>query len=216
MDKSKLLLKLKEEKVVAVIRGESEEQVLKTIEAVHKGGINFLEITFTIPHCQQIIAKIHKTYKNDDSVVIGAGTCLDPTSARLAILAGAQFVVCPHFDKEIVKLCNSYQIPVIPGATTVKDMLDCLRYGANIIKLFPADTFGYKSIKAFKAPLPQIEIMPTGGVSASNINDWLDNGAYAVGTGGSLTAGTKIDDFVAVTSEAEKLVTAVKMWHNKL
>jgi 2-dehydro-3-deoxyphosphogluconate aldolase/(4S)-4-hydroxy-2-oxoglutarate aldolase len=210
MEKAKLMLKLKEEKIVAVIRGNNEEEVLKIVDAVHKGGINFIEITFTVPHCELIIAKLAEKFKDDESIVIGAGTCLDIVSARMAILAGAEFVVCPHFDKEIVKLCNSYRIPVMPGATTVKDMLDCLRYGAEVIKLFPGDSFGPKAIKAFKGPLPQAEIMPTGGVSVENINEWIDNGAYAVGTGGSLTAGAKTGDFAAVTAEAEKFVAAVK------
>ena len=210
MKKIELLSKLEKEKIVAVIRGENEEEVLKIVDAVHKGGINFLEITFTIPHCEQIIAKLSQQYEDNKDIVIGAGTCLDTTAARLAISAGAQFVVCPHFDKEIMKLCNSYHIPILPGATTVKDMIGCMRYGADVIKLFPGDSFGPSAIKAFKGPLPQAEFMPTGGVSLTNINDWLDNGAFAVGTGGSLTKGAKTGDFAAITAEAEKFVAAIK------
>jgi len=212
MNKIAMLSKLQQEKLVAVIRGKNEEQVLKTVEAVHKGGINFLEITFTIPRAQEIIAKLTDAYAGDEDIVIGAGTCLDIVSARLAISAGAQFVVCPHFNREIVMLCNQYCIPVFPGATTVKDMLECLSYGAGIIKLFPGDVMGPSAIKAFKGPLPQAEFMPTGGVTVDNLHQWLASGAIAVGTGSSLTKGAASNDFDAVTAEAQKFVQAVQSY----
>lgn len=210
MDKSELLLKMKQEKIVAVIRGDNQEQVEKIVDAVCRGGIHFLEITFTIPRAEEVIAALSMKYKDDKDVVIGAGTCLDVVSARLAISAGAQFIVCPHFDEEIMMLCNGYRIPCLPGATTVKDMIQALRYGAEIIKLFPGDIFGPKAIKAFKGPLPQADFMPTGGVSSDNIQEWIKNGAVAVGTGGSLTKGALSNDYEAIVEEASKLVRLVK------
>lgn len=133
----------------------------------------------------------------------------------MAISAGAQFIVCPHLDTEIMKLCNSYRVPCFPGAANVKDMLECLRYGAEVIKLFPGDTFGPKAVKAFKGPLPQADFMPTGGVNAANLTEWLDNGAVAVGTGGSLTKGAAAGDFDAVRLEAEKLVNIVRAYDQR-
>ena len=215
MDKTTLLTELKKEKLVAVIRGQSEEEVSNIVDAVYKGGIHFMEITFTIPQAESIIAHLNRKYADRSDIVIGAGTCLDIVAARMAISAGAQFVVCPHMDTEVMKLCNSYRIPCFPGAATVKDMLECLRYGAEVIKLFPGDIFGPKAIKAFKGPLPQADFMPTGGVSAANLKEWLDNGAVAVGTGGSLTKGAASGDFAAVQREAEKLVRIVKEYDNK-
>lgn len=212
MDKTEMLLKLRLEKLVAVIRGKDAEQVLQIVEAVRRGGIHFMEITFTVPRAQDIIATLVQKYAEDEEVVIGAGTCLDAISARLAILAGAKFVVSPHFDADIMMLCNSYRIPVFPGATTAKDMVSCLRYGADIIKLFPGDTLGPSAIKSFKGPLPQADFMPTGGVSVETLYDWLDHGAVAVGTGSSLTRGAASGDYEAVTREAERFVKAVRQY----
>ncbi|RBP67327.1 2-keto-3-deoxy-phosphogluconate aldolase [Alkalibaculum bacchi] len=209
MNKAELMVKLKEEKLVAVIRGSNEEEVIKTVEAVYKGGIKFIELTFTVPNAPKVIESLVSKFKGED-IVIGAGTCMDLVSARLAILAGAQFVVSPHLDEEIIKLCNSYCIPVFPGATTVKDMVACLSLGASVIKLFPGDIFGPKAIKAFKGPLPQAEFMPTGGVSLDNVREWLDHGAYAVGVGSVLTKGAKTGDFKQVEEDARKFVEAVK------
>ena len=215
MDGISLLNQLKKENLVAVIRGDDEEQVEKIVEAVYAGGIHFMEITYTIPGAQQIISRLSEKYKNQPDIVIGAGTCLDMVTARSAILSGAQFVVSPHFDKEIMKLCNTYRIPCFPGAATVEDMVECLKYGAQVIKLFPGDLYGPKAIKSFKGPLPQADFMPTGGVSAGNIKEWLSNGAVAVGTGGSLTKGAKTGDYNVVKEEAEKLVSLVKEYENK-
>lgn len=215
MEKTELLTELKKAKLVAVIRGKNEEEVLKTVDAVYQGGIRFVEITYTIPHAEQVIANLKEKYAGCETIVIGAGTCLDTAAARMAISAGAEFIVCPHLDVDIMKLCNSYRIPCFPGAATIKEMIECLRYGADIIKLFPGDVFGPKAIKSFKGPLPQANFMPTGGVSAANLTDWLDNGAIAVGTGGSLTKGAVTGDFDSVRMEAEKLVRIIKAYDNK-
>lgn len=210
MNKIDTIQKLKEEKLVAVIRGSGYEEVRQLVDAIYKGGIHLMEITFTIPHAEQVIGRIKEDNKDKTDMAVGAGTVLDIVSARLAILAGADFIVCPHFDKEISKLCNLYQVPCFPGAVTVNEITEALRYGADIIKLFPGELYGAKAIKAFHGPLPQAQFMPTGGVSADNLNDWLDQGAVAVGLGGSLTKGAKTGDFDAVTKEAKKLVGIVQ------
>lgn len=209
MDKIDIVKKLGEEKLVAVIRAESKEQGIKICEAVHKGGIKFLEVTFTVPKAVSIIEELVDRFVGED-VVIGAGTVLDAETARAAILAGAQFVVSPCFDEEMVKVCNRYRIPVLPGAQTIYEVKQCLEAGADVVKVFPGDAYKPGIIKSFLGPLPQGLFMPTGGVSIDNVKEWLNAGAYAVGTGGSLTKGAKIGDYEAVTNEARKFVAAVK------
>jgi len=209
MDKKiELIAKLGKEKIVAVIRAESEEQGFKVIDAVKKGGIKFLEVTLTVPGAIDIIKELVKRYKNED-VYIGAGTVLDPETARAAILAGAGYVVSPCFSPDVMKVCNRYRVPVMPGAQTIKEIVACLEMGADVIKIFPGDVYSPNIIKSFKGPLPQAQFMPTGGVSVSNVKDWLAAGAYAVGTGSNLTAGAKTGNFDAVTEEAKRFVAEV-------
>jgi len=209
MDKKlQLLSKLGEEKLVAVIRAESEEQGFKVVDAVKKGGIKFLEVTLTVPGAIDIIKELAKRYKNEE-IYLGAGTVLDPETARAAILAGAQYLVSPCFNPEVMKMGNRYRIPVMPGAQTIKEIVACLEMGADVVKIFPGDAFTPNIIKSFKGPLPQGQFMPTGGVSLGNVKDWLAAGAYALGTGSNLTAGAKTGDFDAVTKEAEKFVSEV-------
>ena len=134
--------------------------------------------------------------------MIGAGTVLDATTARLAIMAGAAFIVSPCFDIETAKICNLYQIPYLPGCMTINEMKEALKAGADIVKLFPGSAFGPKIVGAFKAPLPQLNIMPTGGVSLENMADWFKAGVVAVGVGGNLLAPLKNEDYPAITKVA--------------
>lgn len=209
MDKIDIIKKLMDEKLVAVVRAESKEQGIKIVDAVYRGGIKFLEVTMTVPGAVSIIEELAKVYKGKD-VVIGAGTVLDPETARACILAGAQFVVAPNLNVDVVRLCNRYRIPVIPGAVTVNEIIACLEMGVDIIKLFPGNLFSPKSIKDFKAPLPQANFMPTGGVNIENVREWILNGAVAVGIGGNLTAGAKTGDYEAVVREAQRFVAAIQ------
>jgi 2-dehydro-3-deoxyphosphogluconate aldolase/(4S)-4-hydroxy-2-oxoglutarate aldolase len=195
--------------VVAVIRAESKEQGVKIVDAVKKGGIKALEITMTVPGAVDIIKELSEVYKNED-VIIGAGTVLDPETARLCILAGAKYIVSPSFNTETVKLCNRYGIPVMPGVMTVKEVVEALELGVDILKVFPGSAFGPSIISAFKAPIPQGNFMPTGGVSLDNVKDWIKAGAVAVGTGGELTKGAKTGDYELVTEVARKFVEEVK------
>lgn len=210
MEKTELLSKLKSEGIVAVVRAENKEKGEKLIDAIVNGGINFIEITMTVPGAVDIIKELSEKYKDDDSIVIGAGTVLDPETARMVILAGAQFVVSPSLNVDTVKLCNRYRIPVMPGIMTVKEAVEALELGVDILKVFPGNVFGPSIISSFKGPLPQAQFMPTGGVAVDNVDKWFKAGVVAVGTGSNLTAGAKTGDYQAVTRMAEEFVVAVK------
>lgn len=209
MNRIKAIIKLEQEGIVAVIRADSKEQGFKVVEAVKKGGIKMLEITMTVPGAVDIIKELTEHYKDED-VVIGAGTVLDAETARVCILAGAKYIVSPCFNAEVIKLCNRYRIPVMPGAMTVKEAVEGLEAGAEIIKVFPGNAFGPQIIKAFKGPIPQGNFMPTGGVNLGNVKEWIKAGAIAVGTGGDLTKGAKTGDYEMVTETARKFVQAVQ------
>lgn len=209
MDKIDILNQLKKEKLVAVIRAESLDQGEKIVEAVIAGGINFIEITFTVPNADILIAKLAQKYQ-DSKIVIGAGTCLDSETARLAILKGAQFVVSPAYNEELVRLCNRYRVPVMTGAHTINEFITATEMGVDVIKVFPGDAYKPSIIKSFLAPLPYMNFMPTGGVSVDNVQEWIQNGSFAVGTGSSLTKGAKTGDYAAITEEAKRFVEKVK------
>ena len=207
--KMETLKKMMDVGVVAVVRAESADQAIKIAEACKEGGIPAIEITFTVPYADEVIRELAKAYQ-DGSMIIGAGTVLDAATARIAILAGAQYVVSPCLDEETIKLCNRYQIPVMPGCVTIKEMVTAMELGADIIKVFPGDLVGPGYIKAVKGPLPQAPMMPTGGVSLDNVGEWIKNGCVAVGVGGSLTAGAKTGDYAAITAIAKQFVAKVK------
>lgn len=209
MKRFETINKMIEGGVVAVIRAESKGEGVKIVDAVKKGGIKALEITMTVPGAVDIIKEITEIYKNDD-VIIGAGTVLDPETARICILAGAKYIVSPSLNIETVKLCNRYGIPVMPGIMTVKEALEALEYGVDILKVFPGNAFGPSIISAFKGPLPQGNFMPTGGVSLENTKDWIKAGAIMVGTGSDLTKGAKTGNYEQVTDIARKFVEEVK------
>lgn len=209
MKKLQVIQKIIDSGVVAVVRAESKEQGIKIVDAVKKGGIKILEITMTVPGAVDIIKELSEIYRKDD-VIIGAGTVLDSETARACILAEAQFIVCPSFNADTVKLCNRYRIPVMPGVMTVTEALTALEYGVDILKVFPGNAFGPSIIRAFKGPLPQADFMPTGGVNLQNIKDWIKAGAIAVGTGSDLTKGAKVGDYELVADTAAKFVEEVR------
>lgn len=200
---------LKNYGLVAVIRATSQDEAVKIIEAVKKGGIKALEITMTVPNAVQIIKDLCEMYKDDKDMIIGAGTVLDPETARACILAGAKFIVSPCLNTETIKLCNRYRIPTMPGIMTVTEAVQALELGCEIIKVFPGNAFGPSIIKSFKGPIPQGNFMPSGGVSLDNIGDWIKAGAVAVSTGSDLTKGASTGDYELVTKTAMKFVEAV-------
>ena len=183
--------------IVAVIRGENIEEGKRVIKACLKGGIKAIEVTYSLPNASEIIKELKN--ENLKGVIIGAGTVLDETTARLAILSGADFIVSPDFDKNTAQICNLYQIPYIPGCMTVTEITMALKYGVDIIKLFPANNFESNFIKSLKAPFPNIDIMPTGGISLDNVESWFKNGASVVGAGGKLASGS--DDEIITTAQ---------------
>lgn len=210
MKKLDILTRLKKAGVIAVVRGETKEEALSACQAIVKGGLKGLELTFTVPQADQVIKELLSIYKDQKDVVIGAGTVLDAVTARLAILAGAEYIVSPCFDKETAELCNLYQIPYLPGCMTIDEMKTALKSGVDIVKLFPGSAYGPSIVTAFKAPMPQLNIMPTGGVSLDNMKDWFDAGVITVGVGGNLLAPAATGDFDKVTEVAQQYVAKLQ------
>ena len=209
MDKEQILTKITDVGVVAVVRANSSEQAMKIADACIEGGIPAIELTFTVPHADKVIADLAAKYTHGE-IILGAGTVMDPETARIAILAGAQFIVSPYFNPETVRLCNRYRVACMPGAMTIKEIVSAMESGADIVKVFPGDLFGPKIIKDVRGPIPYAKLMPTGGVDVSNVEDWIKAGAVAVGTGSSLTKGAAAGDYKAVAEKAKEFVAAVK------
>jgi 2-dehydro-3-deoxyphosphogluconate aldolase/(4S)-4-hydroxy-2-oxoglutarate aldolase len=209
MSKVKDLKRVEETGIVAVVRAENAEKALKITEAVKKGGIDAIEITMTVPGAVDVIKQLTDEYSRDE-ILIGAGSVLDAETARACILAGAEYIVSPSLDKETIAMCNRYQKAVMPGAMSVTEVVKAMKYGADIVKIFPATLFGPKIIKAIKAPLPQAPLMPTGGVSLDNVKDWIKAGSLAVGVGSSLSKGAKTGDYEQVTETAKEFIRLIK------
>jgi len=206
--KLEILGKIAASGLVAVIRADSSEQAERIAEACTLGGVAALEITFTVPGASGVIEHLAK--KVSGQILLGAGTVLDPETARIAILAGTQFVVSPALNPETARLCNRYQVPYMPGAGTIRDVIEAMECGADIVKVFPGEILGPAFVKAVKGPLPRAQLMPTGGVSIENVADWIHAGAVAVGAGGNLTAGVKTGDFASITHLARRFVETIK------
>ena len=211
MRKEQVITRMKEDCLVAVVRAKNKEQGEKVIDAIITGGINFIEITMTMDEGNPVefIQFMSEKYRGNEKVVIGAGTVLDPETARAVILAGANYVVSPGLNVDTIKLCNRYRIPMLPGVMSPTEAITALEAGCDIIKVFPGNVVGPGAISSFKGPLPQGDFMPSGGVDVDNVDKWLKAGACAVGTGSSLTKGAKTGDFAAVTAKAREFVEAV-------
>ncbi|WP_295235338.1 bifunctional 2-keto-4-hydroxyglutarate aldolase/2-keto-3-deoxy-6-phosphogluconate aldolase [Veillonella sp.] len=207
MDKLQVIETVKNIGVVAVIRGNTPEEAVQISEACIAGGVTAIEVAFTTPRAHEAILTLAEKYKENAKVVIGAGTVLDAETARMAILNGAAFIVSPAFDEMTIKLCNRYRVACMPGTTTIQGVIQALELGADIVKVFPGEVVGSKFIKAVKGPLPQAQMMPTGGVSIDNVAEWFKAGAVAVGAGGALTGGGK--SLAEITETAKKFVAAV-------
>lgn len=208
------LKRIEESGIVAVVRAESSEQALKIAGAVKAGGIQAIEITMTVPGAIEVIKELSRTYINGE-ILIGAGSVLDAETARFCLLAGAEYIVSPALDIETIRLCNRYQKIVIPGAMSVTEVLRAMEAGADIVKIFPATLFGPKIIKAIKGPLPQAPLLPTGGVSLDNVDQWITAGSFAVGVGSALTGGAKKGDYNEVTRIAKEFVEKINITRNK-
>ena len=189
---------------VAVVRGDDADEAVKTVDAVIAGGVTGIELTFTVPHADKALDELSEKYGDREDVLIGAGTVLDPATARLAIIAGAKFIVSPSFNADVAKICNLYSIPYTPGCFTPTEIQTALEAGVDLVKVFPGSVAGPAMVKALHGPFPQLAIMPTGGVSLDNLETWFDAGVTLVGAGSNLTAAAKTGDYAGVTATAKK------------
>lgn len=197
--------------LVPVVRAQSAEEAIRAIDAIRAGGIDVLEVTMTVPDAVPLIAQVAKRFGND--AVIGAGTVLDAETARAVILAGAQFVVTPTLRAETIACCKRYGVPVFPGALTPTEVLTAWEAGADMVKVFPCSAVGGASyIKALKAPLPQVDLVPTGGVNLETAADFIKAGSSALGVGADLVdlKALREGNAEVVTERARKLVGIVQ------
>jgi 2-dehydro-3-deoxyphosphogluconate aldolase/(4S)-4-hydroxy-2-oxoglutarate aldolase len=209
IDREETLRRLLDPGVVAVIRADRPEQLLQAAEALAAGGVTAMEVTMTTPDALGVIARVTETL--GDRVLMGVGTVLDPETARMAMLAGARFVVTPVLRPRIIACCRRYSVPIVCGAYTPTEALAAHEAGADFIKIFPADTLGPAFIKAVLAPLPMLRIIPTGGVDETTAGDFIRAGCVAVAAGGSLVSRTILQsgDWAALTRTARRFVDAV-------
>jgi 2-dehydro-3-deoxyphosphogluconate aldolase/(4S)-4-hydroxy-2-oxoglutarate aldolase len=199
------------EKAIAIVRLDSGKQLVRVAEALRAGGISIIEFTLSTPGALDMLKEASAQFGRD--VLLGAGTVLDPETARASILAGAEFIVTPAVKLEIIAMCKRYGKPILAGAMTPTEMLTAWEAGADLVKVFPAGNLGGPDyIKAVLAPLPQLRLVPTGGVSAENAARYLEAGAAAVAVGGNLVSKKAVahSDWSAITTDAQRLVAVVK------
>ncbi len=208
-NKIETLSKIQEVGIVAVVRAESVEQAERITDACIKGGVAAIELTFTVPHADKLIEAMKAKYTSGE-IIIGAGTVMDAATARIAILAGAEYIVSPYFDPETVRCCNRYGIPSMPGIYTPTEAVQAMECGADVLKVFPGDLAGPRFIKDLHGPIPHAVMMPSGGVDIDNVKDWIKAGAIAVGAGSSLTAGAKTGDYEKITETGKIFVQRIK------
>jgi 2-dehydro-3-deoxyphosphogluconate aldolase / (4S)-4-hydroxy-2-oxoglutarate aldolase len=209
--KHEVLASLRSTGVVAVIRTDNPGDLVAVSRALAAGGVKFVEITMTVPGALEIIRDAVAELKDTD-VFIGAGTVLDAPTARAAIIAGAQFVVGPGFDAEMIRVCNTYGVAVMPGALTPNEVIQAWRAGADVVKIFPADIGGPDYLKTLKEPLPQVELLPTKGVDFNTAAAFIKAGAIAVGTGSALVNKSLMaaKQYATITENAEKFIRIVR------
>jgi 2-dehydro-3-deoxyphosphogluconate aldolase/(4S)-4-hydroxy-2-oxoglutarate aldolase len=211
MSKEKTLAKIRDVGIVPVVRAESADEAARAIDAIREGGISVLEITMTVPGAVRLIEELAKRFGTD--AVVGAGTVLDPETARACILAGASFVVSPALNLDTIACCRRYGIPILPGALTPTEVVTAWQAGADMVKVFPCSALGGASyIRALKAPLPQVDLIPTGGVNLQTAADFIKAGSSALGVGADLVDLSAVREGKAslLTERAHKLVEIVR------
>jgi 2-dehydro-3-deoxyphosphogluconate aldolase/(4S)-4-hydroxy-2-oxoglutarate aldolase len=211
MKKSDVIDRIIQTGLIPVVRAESSDIAMRAIDAIKEGGISVLEITMTVPGAIRVIEEVARRFGED--AIVGAGTVLDAETARACILAGAQFIVSPALDLDTISCCRRYSIPVMPGAMTPSEVVTAWKAGADFVKVFPANAVGGASyIKALKAPLPQVELVPTGGVSLKTAADFIKAGAAALGVGADLvdTAALRKGEDKAISERAKQFIEIVK------
>ncbi len=210
MQKTEVLNRCREIGLVPVLRAESEAQALALASAIAAGGVTVLEVTMTVPGAIRVMRKLAEARPD---LLIGAGTVLDPETARMCILEGAQFVVSPALNLKTIEMCHRYGVAVLPGALTPTEIVTAWEAGADVVKVFPASALGgAKYLKSVKAPLPQVEMIPTGGVSQSTAAEFLEAGAFALGVGADLVNPKAIADGhpEVITENAGKYLAIVR------
>ena len=210
MQKTEVLSKCREIGLIPVLRAESESQALALASAIAAGGVTVLEVTMTVPGAIRVMRKL---VEDRPEILIGAGTVLDAETARMCILEGAQFVVSPALNLKTIEMCHRYGVAVLPGALTPTEIVTAWQAGADVVKVFPASALGgAKYLKSVKAPLPQVEMIPTGGVSQSTATEFLEAGAFALGVGADLVNPKAIADGhpELITESAAKYLAIVR------
>ncbi len=218
MSKQDVLGRIAEIGLMPVVRAQSADEALQVVEAIREGGVPVLEITMTVPGALAVIEQVAKRFPD---VMVGAGTVLDPETARACILSGARFVVSPALNLDTIEICRRYSIPIIPGALTPTEIVAAWTAGADVVKVFPCGALGGASyIKSLKAPLPQIEMIPTGGVSVKTAAEFIQAGSLALGVGADLVdlkairegnaalVVAKAREYVRIVTEARQALTA--------
>ena len=211
MDKTKIMQHMHELGLVPVLRASSAEEAITIADAILAGGVNILEVTMTVPGAIRVIEQLANHHGS--KLLLGAGTVLDPETARSCILAGAQFIVSPALDLRTIELCRRYSVPIMPGALTPTEIVTAWQAGADVVKVFPCSALGgAKYLKALQGPLPQIQLIPTGGVSLATAEEFLAAGAFALGVGGDLVDAKAAREgrTSVITENAQKYISIVK------
>lgn len=210
MLKNNVLSRIESTGIMAIVRVETIERAYEIADGCLAGGVDVLEISYTLPNAGEVIKALNEKY--EEKLLVGAGTVLDSETARLAILAGAKFIIAPNYSEDVCKISNRYQIPYAPGCTSVTEMVQAMEAGASLIKAFPiSNQYGPKLVSIFKTPLPYMPIMASGGVTLENVTEWFENGVDCVGVGGLLTNGTPSE----ICENATILTEKVKEFRNR-
>ncbi|MBN1492272.1 MAG: bifunctional 4-hydroxy-2-oxoglutarate aldolase/2-dehydro-3-deoxy-phosphogluconate aldolase [Phycisphaerae bacterium] len=209
-DREAVIQRIESTGIIAILRTRSSEQLIDVVRALVDADLTCVEVTMTVPGALDVVRAATSTF--GDRCAFGAGTILDAETARAAILAGAQYIVAPILDFDMIRLCRRYNVPVMPGTLTPTEMLRAHEAGADMIKVFPATSLGPGYLKDIRGPLPQLKLMPTGGVTADNVGDWIRAGAAAVGMGGALATPALVEkkDYAAIARRAADVLAAVK------
>ena len=204
MQKVEITKRIADTGAMAIVRVQTVERGYEIAEGCLAGGIDCMEISYTLPNAGEVIAALREKF--GDKLVVGAGTVLDPETARHAILAGAQFIIAPNLSTEVAKVCNRYQIPYAPGCTSITEAITGLEYGAAFIKAFPiSDFYGPKLVSVFKTPTPFMPILASGGITLENLSDYVKRDVDCCGFGGLLTKGTSED----IAANAKQIKTII-------
>jgi 2-dehydro-3-deoxyphosphogluconate aldolase / (4S)-4-hydroxy-2-oxoglutarate aldolase len=216
MDKTAALSRVFNSGIVAILRAPSGQKLADVAEALLAGGVEVIEITFTVPAAHRVVEKVAE--RLGDEIVLGAGSILDTETARIAMLSGAEFIVSPTVNLKVIEMCHRYGKLVMPGAMTPTEVLTAWEAGGDVIKVFPSEVTGPRHLKAIHGPMPQIPLMPTGGVNLDTAAEFLRAGACALGVGGALVPTDAIakGDLTKIETLARQFVAVVNETRNKM